>query len=388
MVQWFLKKTEMRDPVSDLVWDARRFVVHVINDLNVGGAERFLVQLLAAQAELGWRTAVVTLGEPNPLARDLYGKGILYRGCGRARLNDPRLVLDILGVLQRLRPDVVHTHLFYADTFGRVAARLARVSAVVSTEHSTEGWALSRRRRAAMRCTARLAQRLVSVSAAVQRTAAVRLRLPPDRFVVIPNGIDLEAPARAEPLARADLGLGRDEVVVGCVGRLVESKNYDVLLRALAAVADTATSMHVLMAGDGPARAALERLAATLGITKRVRWLGRRRDVPRLLASIDIFVLPSTFEGHSVALLEAMAAGRACVVSDIPELAETVGDAAVRVAPGDAEALAAALAALAADPDRRERLGEAARQAVQRFSIVAAARRYLDLYEEILAARE
>ena len=128
---WFLKQIELREPVSDLTWDGRLFVVHVINNLDVGGAEHFVVQLMRAQIALGWRVGVVTLTEPNPLAHDIYGSGILYRGCARSRLNDPRLLFDLLVLMQRLRPDVVHTHLFYADTFGRVATRL--VSVAIST---------------------------------------------------------------------------------------------------------------------------------------------------------------------------------------------------------------------------------------------------------------
>ena len=399
---WFLKQIELREPVSDLTWDSRLFVVHVINNLDVGGAEHFLVQLMRAQIALGCRVGVVTLTEPNPLAHDIYGSGILYRGCARQRLNDPRLLFDLLAVLPRLHPDVVHTHLFYADTFGRVAARLAGIRAVVSTEHSTEGWALSARRRAAMRWTTRLCQRLVAVSEAVRQSTAARLRLPAADIAVIPNGIDATPFAQARPLPRTDLGLGAGDFVIGCVGRMVASKGYDTLLRAVARLdgplagkgeegkkgAVAATAVHVLMIGDGPERRALRELAMRLGLEARVRWLGFRTDVPRLLKTLDVFALPSTYEGHSIALLEAMAAGCACLVSDIPESVETVGEAAVRVPPRDEGALAAALQELQQDPARRARLGAAAQRAVQRFSIAAAAQSYVSVYEEILGRKE
>lgn len=386
---WFVKKVELRGPVSDLTWDSRMFVLHIINSLGVGGAEHFLVQLMRAQIALGWRVGVVTLGEPNPLVHDIYGSGILYRGCDRARLNDPRLLVDLVAALQRLRPDVVHTHLFYADTFGRLAARLAGIEAIVSTEHSTEGWMLSGKRRMAMRWSARLGHRMVAVSEAVRQTAATRLGIPAPRIDVIPNGIDLEPLTRAAPLPREEFGLGATDFVVGCLGRMVASKGYDALLRAVAQLvgagaAPQAIPVRVLMIGDGPERRALRQLAEGLGLEAHVRWLGFRKDVPQLLKTLDVFALPSSFEGHSIALLEAMAAGCVCLVSDIAEITETVGEAGVRVPAGDDVAMATALRALWDDPARRARLGQGAQAAVQRFSIATAATRYVALYSEIL----
>lgn len=383
---WFLKKVELREPTSTLSWDARPFVLHIINNLDVGGAERFLVQLLHEQARLGWRTGVITLTDLNPGARDLYGSGVLFRSCGRTRLNDPRLLFDLMSQLSRLRPDVVHTHLFYADTFGRLAAWLQGMRAIVSTEHSTEAWALSAKRRLAMRWTHRLARHVVAVSEAVRQAAAARLHVDPSSLEVIPNGIDLTAWEGMKPCARSVLELSEEDFVVGCVGRMVESKGYDVLMRAAARLVEedpaSVATLRLLMIGDGPERGALQQLAAQLGLQSAVRWLGMRRDVPELLLMLDVFAMPSAYEGHSMALLEAMAAGCACLVSDIPEIAGTVGDAAWRVPPGDVTALAEGLGALRCDPERRSKLGTAARQAVQAYSIVAAAKRYLSLYVE------
>jgi glycosyltransferase involved in cell wall biosynthesis len=140
------------------------------------------------------------------------------------------------------------------------------------------------------------------------------------------------------------------------------------------------------VAGDGPRRAALADLAAARGVTHAVRWLGWRDDVPRLLATVDYVAMPSRYEGHSMALLEVMAAGRACIVSDIPELVGTAGDAALSVPRGEVVALAAALRRLADDAELRQLLGVRARAAVGKFSIAESARRYLALYETLLAS--
>jgi glycosyltransferase involved in cell wall biosynthesis len=361
-----------------------RTVLHVINNLPVGGAERFLVILAAAQRDLGWSPEVCTLSRPNPLAAELGERGLPHLDLGRVRFNDPRLVLDLWRRMRERRPDVVHTHLFYADTSGRLASRAAGVRVVVSTEHSTEGAVLSRRRQFAIRATAPLATRIVAVSTAVRAATARRLGVPESRLDVIPNGIEIEAFARATPLSRVELGAGPGTILVGAVGRLDDAKGYDVLIEALAHLGDP--RLRLIVAGDGPRRAALADLAAARGVTRAVRWLGWRDDVPRLLATVDYVAMPSRYEGHSMALLEVMAAGRACIVSDIPELVGTAGDAALSVPRGEVVALAAALRRLADDAELRQLLGARARAAVGKFSIAESARRYLALYETLLAS--
>jgi glycosyltransferase involved in cell wall biosynthesis len=115
-----------------------------------------------------------------------------------------------------------------------------------------------------------------------------------------------------------------------------------------------------------------------------VRFTGWRSDIPRILAALHVFVLPSRYEGHSMALLEAMASARACIVSDIPELAAVIGDAGERVRPADPQALAAAIARLVGDAGRRTVLGRRAFEIAQRYSVDVSAARYAELYEEVL----
>lgn len=359
-------------------------VAHIINNLPIGGAERFLVQLAVAEQALGFGVSVLTLTEPNVLAAELSASAVPHVCMQRRRLNDPRVMLDLIRTLRELSPAVVHTHLFYADVFGRPAACLARVPAIVTTEHSTEAGPLSRKRRAGMRATARLAQRIVAVSPAVRVAAAARLGIDAKHIEVIPNGIDVDTCARATPASRRALDIPEGPVVIGCVGRLVDSKGYASLLDAMARLKDL--PVHLLVVGDGPDRQRLEERAGFLGIGSRTTWLGFRNDVANILKTIDIFAMPSFWEGHSIALLEAMAAGRACVVSDIPELTETLGDAGGRVIAGNVESIEQGLRRLVTSPNERARLGVAAAARAQQFSIDLTARRYADLYASVLDA--
>jgi len=364
---------------------AAPFVVHVINNLPVGGAERFLVLLANAQARLGWRVEVLALSGPNPLAEALATRGIAFTCLGDRPLNDPRAALALWRALRDRQPDVVHTHLFYADTFGRWAAWAARVPVVVSTEHSTERTRISRRRLWGMRLAAPFVHRVAAVSSQVAAAAEHRTPSLAGKIVVIPNGIELEPWMQAAPMARESLHSGGERFVIGCVGRLDAAKAQEVLVDAVAGAQDRRWT--VAMAGDGPLRGALEARARDRGVEAQFRWLGFHADVPALLAAVDVYVQPSRYEGHSMALLEAMASGRACVVSDIPELARTVGDAGCTFPSGDAAALAKVLARLQADPALRTRLGRAAQQAARSSSIDASAARYVALYREVAAER-
>jgi glycosyltransferase involved in cell wall biosynthesis len=352
-------------------------VVHIINNLPVGGAEQFLVQLVRAQQALGLQPRVIAIGEPNPLAAELTAP---FEALRRSRLNDARVIHDLVRSLKARHTDIVHTHLFYADTFGRVAARWCGIPCI-STEHSTEAGELSHLRRWGMQLTRHLAKQIVAVSPAVQVAVCKRLSLSPAVVPIISNGVDLQAFAGVPACSRQDLGVPEDVLLVGCVGRIVDSKGYDALLRALAR--PELSSVHVLMVGDGAERPSLEDLARDLGVQTQVTWLGLRRDVPAILAALDVFAMPSHWEGHSIALLEAMAAGCALLVSDIQELTETAGTAALTVKPGNAASIATALEQML-DGSRRHALSRDALVQAQRFSIEVAARAYQTLYNDVV----
>ena len=224
-------------------------------------------------------------------------------------------------------------------------------------------------------------KRVVAVSDAVQQSVCARLGLAQSRVPVIPNGLDLSAYEDLPALPRTDLAVPDDVVLVGCVGRIVASKGYDALLQAL--TRPELSKVHLLMVGEGPDQQSLQDMARELGVFERTTWLGLRRDVPAILATLDVFAMPSHWEGHCIALLEAMAAGCALLVSDLPEITETTQDAAIRVTPGSPDSIARGLRELLEVGCRRQS-GARARQQVQRFSIERSAQAYQTLYNEVL----
>lgn len=241
----------------------------------------------------------------------------------------------------------------------------------------------------------RLVDRVTVVSAETQTFCVSEQRMRADKLVFIANGV---AAARFDPrqwppaarlALRQALGVDREARLLICVGRLDAVKGQATLLRALVQVAAAQPAVLLLLAGDGPERPRLTALAAELGVADRVRLLGARDDVPRLLALGELFVLPSLQEGMPNAVLEAMAAGLPVVgtaVGGVPELVVD-GETGVLVPPGDATALADALLALLAAPARAAEMGRRGRQrAAQAFSQEAMCRQVEQLLTERYAA--
>lgn len=351
----------------------------MITRLNVGGPaiqavllsarldpERF-ESLLVAGTESATEGSMIELGRldaPPALRR------IPTLGREVSPLDDLRALLSLIGLMREFKPDIVHTHLAKAGTLGRVAARIAGVPVVIHTYHGTvfRGYFGSLRSRLFLeieRAVARVTTRLVAITAG-QRRELIALGIGGAAKVVgIPLGLDLapfiDVPSRAE--ARRLLGLSADEPVVAIVARLVPIKDVGLFLRALARLSSPATALIV---GDGEERAGLEAQAAALGITPRCRFMGWQRDVRLVYAAADVVALTSRNEGSPVSIIEAMAAGRAVVCTDVGGVADVVtsGVSGMLVTSGDADALAASIHRLLGDPELRQRLGTEARRAV------------------------
>lgn len=305
--------------------------------------------------------------------------------------NSPAGARYLPGLVRQLRgarPAVFHAHLSwpFAAKYALAAAILARVPAIVMTVQLFPDSRIRRTTAVQGRLIAAGVGRCIAVSQDIARRLTDGLHWRADKIEVIHNAVQTERFGRpADPTLRASLA-GGDSPIVLSVARLDPQKGHDVLLRA---VADTPGVMLVL-AGEGPERGRLETLVSELGLGRRVLFLGRRSDVPELLAVSDVFVLPSLFEGASLAILEAMAAMKPVVATSIGGTDELIvdGQSGVLVPPADPRALATALKRVLADSRLRARLGQNARDRVeQRFSAAAMAERVSRVYEGLLGAR-
>jgi glycosyltransferase involved in cell wall biosynthesis len=312
-------------------------------------------------------------------------------------LHDARALAQIRSIARRFRPHLVHTHTAKAGFLGRSAALLAVRPRPVLVHtfhgHVLEGYfgpAKTRLYRGLERTLARRTDRLIGVS---PQTVDDLVRLgvaPREKFSVIRLGLDLEPFARLETGEgtdlRAELRVANDQTLLAFVGRIVPIKRVDLLLRAFARAHASGAKIHLAIVGDGEARPEFERLAHELGVGAAVSFLGYRRDLPQIAAAADAAVLSSDNEGTPVWLIEAAAAGKPAIATDVGGTAEVVRpETGVVVPPDDESALAAAISRLAGDPELRRRMGGRARQHVLRHYSVERLLSDIDaLYRDLL----
>jgi glycosyltransferase involved in cell wall biosynthesis len=356
--------------------------------LELSGSGRFLTGLSAQLARDGWDTGLFVV-RGGPLRPELEGSGValtvaspgLPEGAGRFRLGLAPL-FRLIGHIRRTRPDVVHTNLFGLDLIGRIAAFACGVPVVMSTQHDLNP------RPALVNAFRRLTVPRIAATVACSEPVADYCRkvmhVPADRLVVIENGIDSRrfdaaaAPMRTPPRFLA-------------MGALVPPKAHAVLIEAFARVAERLPGSVLTISGDGPLREELLAQVGSLHLEGAVRIVPPTPDVVRLLSEADIFVQPSVREGLPQALLEAMAAGKPVVATDVSSHASVLEDGrcGMLVPPNDPAALEEALVRLATDPATAAGLGRVAALRVrERYSLERMAREYEALYEQLCAASQ
>lgn len=295
-------------------------VLHVITGLGVGGAERQL-QLLVRHLPVESEVAVLT--NPGAVATAIWAQGTPVHHLGMRGNRDVAVLPRLVELMRRGRYDLVHTHLYRACVFGRVAARVAGVRGVVATEHSLGDSAIEGRRKTPLvRSLYRGSERLGQATIAVSRTVAHRLTawgVRPSRITVIPNGIEAASfrfDEERRRAARKRLRIDAGEFVIGGIGRLVPSKRFDVLIDAFSGLRHG----RLLLVGAGPARQDLEARARLRGVAPRTLFAGEESDVPGALAAMDVLGAPSAEEAFGLAAVEGLAAGVPLLYSACPAL--------------------------------------------------------------------
>lgn len=360
-------------------------IAHLIESDGPGGAERTVANIATGLQAAGSENLVILPANGEGwLASELAGTGVAIE---HFRLDRPLsfpCARWLASTLRSFGASLAHGHEFSMAVYGAWAARRAGIPYVV-TMHGSRYYAERLRRRLAMRWAVGTSSRLVAVSHQLARALKDDLWLRPSRVTVVANGVRA-GHARAGSL-RSELGLARESRLLLAVGNLYPVKGHKVLLTALALLKDRHPTVHVAIAGRGDEAGVLQSAARQRGIADRVHFLGLRSDIPSLLDSADIFVLPSLSEGLPLALLEAMFAGRPIVATRVGEVPTALngGDAGLVVEPGDAVALATALDRLLSNPAKARQLGlRAALRAVDEYDVSHMLARYARIYGELL----
>ncbi|MDQ3997800.1 MAG: glycosyltransferase [Gemmatimonadota bacterium] len=370
-------------------------VAYCIDNLGVGGTELNAVRTVEQLDRSRFDVSVICLQEDGPLAAryaaagvrvlsfpitNLYGVGAARQGVRLARL------FASTGV------QIVHSHDMYNNVFATVWARAARAPVIVASRR----WWRSlppRRYRIANTLAFRLAHCVVANSPTVASSLQTEDGVRPERIAVVPNFVDdaAFAPLSAEERAATlyELDVPDDALVVGVVANLSPVKDHGTLLRAAALLAPRWPRLHLVLVGDGECRVALEALARTLGLEGRAHFAGRRRNEPNLHHAFDVSVLCSTSEGFPNSIVEAMAAGKPVVATNVGGVADAVsdGETGLLVPASQPERLAAAIEVLLRDPERRRVLGSTGRdRARARYHATSVVGSLETLYDRLLGA--
>lgn len=370
-------------------------VLQVITSLDRGGAENHLLALMTHADRQAFDFEVAVLrgeGELVPIFREA---GIPVHLLSAQNRFDPLALRRLIRLLRGGHYDIVHSHLFRADIYaGFAVSQLGeQPPLLVSTRHNDDRFFLNPFIGIVHYLISSRQDLIIAISDHIARFTVSRGVRHPERVRRVYHG--LEPPVtlaleREGQRIRQELGLAAEDFVVGNVGRLALQKGQRHLIAAMPALLERVPRAHAVIAGYGDLEDYLRGLASEVGVAERVRVLGPRKDVPALMHAIDVFAMPSIWEGFGLVLLEAMAAGRPIVASRVATIPEVVldGETGLLVPPGDPLALAEAVARLANDPELASQFGEAGRERLRRhFSIDKMVGDTELLYRELLEDR-
>jgi glycosyltransferase involved in cell wall biosynthesis len=357
-------------------------IVHIVPTLDASGAEKQLALLAANTPKDRFDVHVICLTRGGPYETTLAEAGVPVHIVSKKMKGDPFALRRLVKLLRELKPAIVQTWLFAANSYGRLAARMAKVPHVIASERCVDSWKSGYQLmidRWLMRWTD-----AVAVNSQAVKEFYAHQGIPREKLHVIPNAVTQAEPVADRAALRKEMGVKEESFVLGFVGRLWPQKRVDDLIWAADILRLAEWPIEVVIVGDGPRRAALERFVENMKESDIVRFLGKRDDARRLIAGFDALVLPSDFEGMPNVVLEAMAAGTPVVASRIPGMDEVIADneTGLLFEPKRQSDLARKVQRLLEEDGLGKRLAENAKNFVgERFTVEAMTKAYVGLYE-------
>ena len=369
---------------------SRPHVVYLAHTLAVGGAEEMVLNLVRYLPP-EFERSVVCIDQPGPIGAEVQKSGVPFHALGlRPGLRRPVDLFRLQQFIHDREPTIVHTFLLTASLYGRFAAMLARVPIVIGTEVNV----YERKRplhQVAERWLMRRTDAVIASAESVRDFYVAQISADPAKVVVIYNAVDWSQlqTTKTRDAVRAEVGVPANAPAAGIIARLTEQKAHRVLFDAIASRPEL-SALHLIAVGDGELRDELRRRVEQLGIANRVHFVGSRRDLGNLIGAIDMFVMPSLWEGLPLSLVLAMGAGLPVIASRVAGIPEVVTDnvSGVLVDPGDVPQLAAAMVGVLQDAALGASLGQAARGFVRpRFGVDGYIASVAALYNRLLAER-
>jgi len=361
-------------------------ILHLIDDLNLGGAERVMATLVNLLPRQRFYPIVCSL-ENGIVADQLRKKGIEVIILPKCRAYDFVFLVKLIRLIRKKRIRLIHAHLLISHIYGWLASRLTRIPMIITIHgKSFMDWKHGNK---VFRFVAKHSNKIITVSNNIKAEVIKRLTLSTDNFICIYNGVDLskfQHKTSSETLKR-NLNINSSDLIVGSVGGLRPVKDYPCLLKSIPIVLKEFPKTKFIIVGDGPLRNSLQSITRSLRLENNVLFLGWREDISELLTIFDIFVLSSKTEGISISILEAMASGLPVVATNVggnPEVIED-GKTGFLVPQADSQSLAKAIIKLLKDGHLRKTMGKNARKkAEEKFSLQVSVDKHIEVYDRLL----
>lgn len=364
-------------------------VLHLISTLEIGGAEVQLVNIVRNLDSEVYNSVVCCIAKGGPLTTELSKRGIKVVVLSQKSRFNPLVLLPLYCLIKKERINIVHTHMFRANLWGRLAALFAGVSVIIATEHGLNPWK-NFIHIMINRILAFLTTQIITVSNVGRRIRIQREGINPKKLITIHNCVDLHRFDKTADVCnniRQEFNMSSDESVVGFVGRLQEVKGVRYLIESFVELKAVIPKVKLLIVGDGTLKASLHNYAQKLGVGEQIIFAGYRRDIPQVLNAMNVFVLPSLREDLPLSPIEAMAMKKPVVATNaggIPEVV-TDGETGILVPPKDATALAKAISRILLDEQLARKMGLAGRQRVEKqFSADTISSRIQQLYSSLM----
>ena len=378
---------------------SRPRVAHVLNSMGLGGVPTIVYQLLRTLAPDGYDLSLYVLRRYADHADVREEQAERFRNLGVSVSFPDRdekkffVVGELCRWIIRDRIDILHTHSYKPNIYGRLAGLLCQGSHLKVISHYHNDYDNKWQEDNSLifdQCLARSTARTIACSESVRDHVSERVGIPREGIEVILNGVELDRfAARHDPEeVKAEFGIPRDRQVVGVIGRISAQKAQDDFIQAARLIHERAPETVFLVVGsadDAALMAHLQDLTVQLGIEKHVRFLGYVPDIPRIYQALDVLVVPSRWEGFGLILVEAMAAGKPIVATKVGPIPEVVGSdgAALLVPPSSPPSIARAVLSLLADPGRAQEMGRRGMERARQFSWERAGRQLDELYTRL-----
>lgn len=358
-------------------------LLHVITNLQMGGAEKLMTLLLPKFKEMGLDTEILLLdGTDTPICQELRAMGVKIHSLGTiSNVYHPLYLFRLINFLRKNPYDVIHTHNTSPQIFAAIAHLFNKKYKLFTTEHST-----SNRRRSIKwlkpidRWMYRQYDGVICISDQAEINLKAYLQKVYNNIVTIYNGVDVKKISNC--LADNSLKSSSKRCVVTMVARMVDAKDQDTLIKAIAQLPKE--DFELWLVGDGPRRSLLEQLVKELHVENNVKFWGVRSDVPVILKTSDIIVMSSHYEGLSLSNIEGMAAGKPFVASNVDGIREVTERAGILFEHQNDKKLASILLELKHNPELYQSTIRSCTARAQKYDIAIMAQRYVDLYKASL----